>query len=95
MPCGMLLNLPVTGKGGEEGEAVGEGFEDKVGKLDLQLTYLWRVHALDYYGGKELANPASYEQRESLSRVLRGPRPEDGEQAPEAEGERLWAHLLP
>lgn len=26
-------------------------YEESVAKLDMQLTYLWRVHGIDYYGG--------------------------------------------
>ena len=55
-------------------------------KLDLQLTYLWRVHGIDHYTGKEFAEPAQFKLRSDTTRTLRGPRPEEGEKASEAEG---------
>lgn len=74
------------------GEVIGVAQNDSVniqpdiGKLDLQLTYLWRVHAVDYYAGKEAPDPEGFKLRLTTTRTLRGPRPEEGEQAPEAEG---------
>lgn len=59
------------------------------GTLDLQLTYLWRVHGVDYYAGRELADPMQFKLRLDGKRMLRGPRPEEGEQAPQAEGGSL------
>lgn len=67
------------------------GYEKLLGKLDLQLTYLWRVHGVDYYAGKENAEPGEYEAKSGSRRLLRGPRPEEGEQADEAEGKTLTA----
>ena len=60
--------------------------ETELGKLDLQLTYLWRVHGIDYYTGKEFADPTQFKLRVETTRTLRGPRPEDGEKPSEAEG---------
>ena len=64
-----------------------------LGKLDLQLTYLWRVHGIDYYAGRELADPMQFKLRLDGRRMLRGPRPEEGEQAAPAEGKAFseWA----
>lgn len=69
-----------------ENAPTADEYEEAIGKLDLQLTYLWRVHGVDYYGGKEFADPSQTEARAKTCRMLRGQRPEEGEQAPEAEG---------
>ena len=50
-----------------------------MGKLDQLLTWLWRVHGVDYYAGTEVAEPDA-EQRAGPRPTLRCPRPEDGEQ---------------
>lgn len=50
------------------------------GQLDQLLTYLWRVHGVDYYSGYELT-AAEFSQRLTACRLLRGPKPEEGEQA--------------
>ncbi len=68
-------------QGGEGPPA--KGYEELLGQLDLQLTYLWRVHSLDYYAGREFLDTA---ERSATKRTLRGPRPEEGEQPDEAEG---------
>jgi hypothetical protein len=60
---------------------------DRLGKLDLLLTWLWRVHGIDYYAGKELLQEGEYEARLDRARTIRGPRPEEGEEQDEAEGE--------
>ena len=52
----------------------------QVGKLDRLLTWLWRVHGVDYYAGTEVAEPDE-EQRAGPRPTLRCPRPEEGEQA--------------
>ncbi|KAK9804338.1 hypothetical protein WJX72_008084 [[Myrmecia] bisecta] len=82
---------------GEEGEkekdkdeampdAVEGNYEELLGKLDLQLAYLWRVHSVDYYRGAEIIDPLDLDARgPNKLRTLRGPRPEEGEQAEEAE----------
>jgi hypothetical protein len=74
-----------------EGEAVPvEGEEallERLGQLDLLLTWLWKVHGLDYYGGRELLLEADYMDRAAAARTLRGPRPEEGEEQDEDEGE--------
>lgn len=44
------------------------------------LLYLWRVHGIDYYGGREFNNPAE-RGRGAARRTLRGPRPSDEELA--------------
>ena len=36
-------------------QAAAEGkLDDNLAQLDLHLTYLWRVHGVDYYGGREV-----------------------------------------
>ena len=50
-----------------------------MGKLDQLLTWLWRVHGVDYYAGTEVAEPDA-DQRAGPRPTLRCPRPEDGEQ---------------
>lgn len=55
-------------------------------QLDLQLSYLWKVHSVDYYAGTELQDAADVS---AAMRTLRGPRPEEGEQPDEAKGGRL------
>lgn len=60
--------------------------EPDIGTLDLLLTYLWRVHGVNYYAGKEFAEPTQFKLRTEATRMLRGPRPEDGENPSEAEG---------
>ena len=67
-------------------EATAEDLDEKAGKLDLHLAYLWRVHGVDYYAGKELADPMSFSARATAARTLRGPKPEEGEQIAEADG---------
>lgn len=57
--------------------------QEMIGKLDLQLTYLWRVHGLDYYGGHEL-DIADWSARLTTCRLLRGPCPEEGEEGDKA-----------
>ncbi|CAD7702189.1 unnamed protein product [Ostreobium quekettii] len=47
-----------------------------LGKLDLQLTYLWNVHYIDFYAGHELSEE---EYRTAKCRMIRGPMPEAGE----------------
>jgi hypothetical protein len=59
----------------------------RVGQLDLLLTWLWRVHGIDYYGGKELLLEADFDSRLDKQRTIRGPRPEEGEEQDEDEGE--------
>jgi len=50
-------------------------YDEQVGRLDLQLSYLWRVHGIDYYSGYELA-ASEFGQRLTACRLLRGPKPE-------------------
>lgn len=50
-------------------------YNEMVGKLDLLLTYLWKVHGVDYYSGYELT-ASEFSQRLTACRLLRGPRPE-------------------
>lgn len=73
-----------------EGEEVIVADEDslllRLNQLDLLLTWLWRVHGIDYYGGKELLLEAEYLDRGRMSRTVRGQRPEEGEEQDEAEG---------
>eukprot|EP00983_Pelagomonas_calceolata_P068985 1150171-Pelagomonas_calceolata.AAC.3 len=42
-------------QGVEKVSGTGLDFPVQVGRLDLQLSYLWRVHGIDYYSGYELA----------------------------------------
>ena len=51
------------------------------------MGYLWRVHRVDYYAGKELS--AAEEDAARGARMQRPPRPEEGEQASEADGEHM------
>ncbi len=62
-------------------------FEEQLGQLDLQLTYLWRVHGVDYYAGVEHAEPEAYDACAGSRRKLRCTRPEDGEQPIKEEGQ--------
>ena len=62
-------------------------FEEQLGQLDLQLTYLWRVHGVDYYAGVEHAEPELYDACAGSRRKLRCTRPEDGEQPVKEEGD--------
>lgn len=71
---------------GVKAEASAEDLDERAGKLDLQLAYLWRVHGVDYYAGKEAADPMSFSARATAARTLRGPKPEEGEQIAEADG---------
>lgn len=56
-------------------------------RLDRQLDYLWRVHRVDFYAGEELSTAEADAARGA--RMQRPPRPEEGEQATEADGEGL------
>jgi hypothetical protein len=88
---GALQNAADEGEAKAEGEAAEppkKGYEELLGQLDLRLTYLWRVHGVDYYAGRELSEPAEYEARLGGQRAVRGARPEEGEQPDEAEGAR-------
>lgn len=58
----------------------------RIGQLDVALTWLWRVHGVDYYGGVELLSTAEFESRLQRQRTLRGPKPEEGEEADEETG---------
>ncbi|WIA09843.1 hypothetical protein OEZ85_010057 [Tetradesmus obliquus] len=71
---------------GEVGPPEGEeALQERLGQLDLLLTWLWRVHGLDYYGGRELLLEAEYADRAAAARTVRGPRPEEGEEQDEEE----------
>lgn len=63
-----------------------ESLQHRLGQLDLLLTWLWRVHGIDYYGGKELLLEAEYDERRHVNRTVRGQRPEEGEEQDEVEG---------
>ena len=63
-----------------------EDIEETIRKLDTQLIYLWKVHAVDFYAGKENADPMSFALRTSTERRIRGPRPEEGEQSADLQG---------
>jgi hypothetical protein len=47
-----------------------------------------QVHGVDFYAGDELADPAAFELRTERARMLRAPRPEEGEQPDQAAGAR-------
>ena len=55
-------------------------------QLDINVLYLWRVHGVDYYAGLELGDWAEWELHDVHLRTLRGPRPEEGEEADAAQG---------
>ena len=61
-------------------------YEEQLGQMDLQLTYLWRVHGVDYYAGLENAEPELYDACAGSKRMPRCPRPEEGEQPVKEEG---------
>ena len=44
------------------------------------LVYLWRVHGIDYYGGREYTNPAE-PGRAAARRTQRGPKPSEADMA--------------
>ena len=67
-------------------EEAPQTYEEQLGQLDLQLTYLWRVHGVDYYAGIEHAEPEAYDACASSKRMLRCTRPEEGEQPIKEEG---------
>lgn len=58
-------------------------YQESVGKLDLQLHWLWKVHGVDYYAGIEL-NEQDWPYRLNCCRLIRGPKPEEGEGEDEA-----------
>ena len=68
-------------------EEAPQTYEEQLGQLDLQLTYLWRVHGVDYYAGVEHAEPESYDACAGSRRKLRCTRPEEGEQLAQEEGD--------
>lgn len=80
--CAESKEEPPNSEAAAKSEDPGAAIE----KLDLQLTYLWKVHGVDYYAGKELSEPMQYKLRLTTPRMMRGPRPEEGEQPTEAEG---------
>eukprot|EP00798_Chlamydomonas_sp_ICE-L_P018438 gene18438-24913_t len=49
---------------------------EMTGRMDVLLTYLWRVHGIDYYAGYELQG-GEFPQRLIACRLLRGLRPEE------------------
>ncbi len=59
-------------------------YAESVGKLDLQLHWLWKVHGIDYYAGIEL-NEQDWPYRLNSCRLIRGPKPEEGESDEAAE----------
>ncbi|KAK9846182.1 hypothetical protein WJX84_011157 [Apatococcus fuscideae] len=56
-----------------------------VKQLDINVLYLWRVHGVDYYAGLEVAEPSEWGVHLVQPRTLRGPRPEEGEEADPAQ----------
>ena len=75
-------------------EEAPKSYDEQLGQLDLQLTYLWRVHGVDYYAGVEHAEPEAYDACAGSKRVLRCPRPEEGEQPIKEEGDLMNAPFL-
>lgn len=59
-------------------------YDQSVGQLDLVLTYLWRVHGVDYYACYELG-ATEFGQRSTACRLLRGPKPHDSTGGADAE----------
>ncbi|EFJ49682.1 zinc finger related protein [Volvox carteri f. nagariensis] len=85
--------VPAGGTGDEEPAVVVSeaNYTDSIGKLDLQLHWLWKVHGVDYYAGIEL-NEQDWPYRLNCCRLIRGPKPEEGESeegAEKAEKEKL------
>ncbi|KAK9816062.1 hypothetical protein WJX74_001598 [Apatococcus lobatus] len=66
-------------------DAVPEDFDEQVKQLDINVLYLWRVHGVDYYAGLEVAEPSEWGVHLVQPRTLRGPRPEEGEEADPAQ----------
>jgi hypothetical protein len=62
-----------------------------LGSLDQALSWLWRVHGVDYYGGRELTGQTEWDGRLLACRTLRGPAPEDGEGGWRAGWGARWA----
>ncbi|MEW5300721.1 MAG: hypothetical protein WDW36_003631 [Sanguina aurantia] len=58
--------------------AAPETEQDLLNKLDLQLTYLFKVHGVDYYEGYEM-NDEEWPFRLTACRLLRGPCPKADE----------------
>ena len=75
-------------------EEAPKSYDEQLGQLDLQLTYLWRVHGVDYYAGVEHAEPEAYDACAGSKRLLRCPRPEEGEQPIKEEGDWMTAPFL-
>ena len=75
-------------------EEAPKSYDEQLGQLDLQLTYLWRVHGVDYYAGVEHAEPEAYDACADSKRVLRCPRPEEGEQPIKEEGDLMNAPFV-
>ncbi|GFR47460.1 hypothetical protein Agub_g9186 [Astrephomene gubernaculifera] len=77
---------PAAGSADEEPAIVvnDSNYAESVGKLDLQLHWLWKVHGVDYYAGIEL-NEQDWPYRLNCCRLIRGPRPEEGEHDEAAE----------
>ncbi|PSC73712.1 Serrate RNA effector molecule [Micractinium conductrix] len=55
-------------------------------QVDKVVLYLWRVHGVDYYGGREYNKPAEL-GRSLAQRTQRGPKPSDDELTAAAAGE--------
>jgi hypothetical protein len=93
------VNAAAGAAGGEEGSDnaaasaslvptdLSLALERALGQLDLLLTWLWRVHAVDYYLGREAVEPdewAAARGEGSARRTLRGARRPAGMSAAEA-----------
>ncbi|KAF6250875.1 hypothetical protein COO60DRAFT_1629284 [Scenedesmus sp. NREL 46B-D3] len=89
-----VLKAVLSELGGQAMSIEGEdALLERLGQLDLLLTWLWKVHGLDYYGGRELLLEADYLDRAASVRTLRGPRPEEGEEQDEEEAKADAAEL--
>lgn len=70
-----------------------DGLLQLLGRLDLVLTWLWRVHGVDYYAGREMLKDDEWARRLTTSRTLRGPRPEEGEELDDARAKKDTGRL--
>ena len=93
-PNGISLQPKPEPEAAPAPEEAPKAYEEQLGQLDLQLTYLWRVHGVDYYAGIEHTEPESYDACAGSRRKLRCTRPEDGEQPIREEGKQCTLFSL-
>lgn len=62
----------ISGEAGEEKGEGGKGIDEEkcLNRLDVLMAYLWEVHGVDFYGGKEHNDPDDV-QRPHAKRMLR------------------------